>query len=53
MLYRAKKMNHSIIYAHPHEGSLNHAILDMVVRSLEARAHQVTIRDLYKWPKQM
>ncbi|MFD0590953.1 NAD(P)H-dependent oxidoreductase [Paenibacillus sp. GCM10027627] len=41
-------MNHLIVYAHPHEGSFNQAILDTTVRALQSNGHQVDVRDLYK-----
>lgn len=41
-------MNHLIVYAHPHEDSFNHAILNTAADALRANGHEVTIRDLYK-----
>ncbi|MBJ6364017.1 NAD(P)H-dependent oxidoreductase [Paenibacillus sp. GCM10012307] len=41
-------MNHLIVYAHSEEGSFNNAILDTVVKALEAKGHDVHVRDLYK-----
>ncbi|AIQ48487.1 NAD(P)H dehydrogenase [Paenibacillus sp. FSL R7-0273] len=41
-------MNHLIVYAHPHEGSFNHAILDTAVAALKEKGHEVHVRDLYK-----
>lgn len=41
-------MNHLIVYAHPHEGSFNGAILDAAVRGLKASGQEVHVRDLYK-----
>lgn len=41
-------MNHLIVYAHPHEGSFNSAILDTAVGALKAKGHEVTVRDLNK-----
>ena len=40
-------MQTTIVYAHPYEGSLNHAILERLVASLEAKGHPVTVLDLY------
>ncbi|MFC3799239.1 NAD(P)H-dependent oxidoreductase [Cohnella sp. GCM10012308] len=40
-------MNHLIIYAHPHEGSFNNAILDTTVNALKSKGHEVHVRDLY------
>lgn len=41
-------MNHLIVYAHPHEGSFNNAILDTAVGALKEKGHEVIVRDLYK-----
>ncbi|WP_438445965.1 NAD(P)H-dependent oxidoreductase [Gorillibacterium sp. sgz5001074] len=41
-------MNHLIVYAHPHAGSFNNAILDTAVGALKAKGHEVHVRDLYK-----
>ncbi|WNS42876.1 NAD(P)H-dependent oxidoreductase [Paenibacillus sp. MMS20-IR301] len=41
-------MNHLIVYAHPHEGSFNHAILDTAVNALKSKGHEVHVRDLNK-----
>jgi NAD(P)H dehydrogenase (quinone) len=41
-------MNHLIVYAHPHEGSFNNAILDTAVNALKAQGHEVNVRDLNK-----
>ncbi|ACT03694.1 NAD(P)H-dependent oxidoreductase [Paenibacillus sp. JDR-2] len=41
-------MNHLIVYAHPHEESFNHAILDTAVNALKEGGHEVTVRDLNK-----
>ena len=40
-------MQTTIVYAHPYEGSLNHAILERLVATLEAKGHPVTVLDLY------
>ena len=40
-------MQTTIVYAHPYEGSLNHAILERLVATLEAKGHSVTVLDLY------
>ena len=40
-------MNITIVYAHPWDGSYNHAILERVKETLNAR-HNVDIIDLYK-----
>ena len=40
-------MQTTIVYAHPYEGSLNHAILERLVATLEAKGHPVTLLDLY------
>ncbi|WP_308638620.1 NAD(P)H-dependent oxidoreductase [Paenibacillus silvisoli] len=40
-------MNHLIIVAHPNPGSFNHAIAETVTRALQAKGHEVTVRDLY------
>lgn len=42
-----KTMNHLIIYAHPSEGSFNHAILTTAAEGLKQKGHDVVIRDLY------
>ncbi|MDR6878711.1 NAD(P)H-dependent oxidoreductase [Bacillus sp. 3255] len=41
-------MNHLIVYAHPHEGSFNSAILETAAGALKAKGHEVTVRDLNK-----
>ncbi|AEI43375.1 NAD(P)H-dependent oxidoreductase [Paenibacillus mucilaginosus] len=41
-------MNHLIVYAHPHKGSFNNAILDTAVAALKAKGHEICVRDLYK-----
>lgn len=41
-------MNHLVIYAHPHDGSFNNAILDTAVDALKSQGHEVYVRDLYK-----
>ncbi|MCK9591058.1 MAG: NAD(P)H-dependent oxidoreductase [Methanoregula sp.] len=38
----------SVILAHPHPGSFNHAIADTVVKVLEANGHAVIFHDLYE-----
>lgn len=38
----------TIIYAHPWEGSFNHAILDTIVKNLEKKGTAYTLIDLYK-----
>ncbi|MFE6077428.1 NAD(P)H-dependent oxidoreductase [Paenibacillus sp. NPDC057886] len=40
-------MKHLIVYAHPYTDSLNHAILNTTVETLEAQGHEVVVRDLY------
>ncbi|KYG93649.1 NAD(P)H-dependent oxidoreductase [Paenibacillus jamilae] len=40
-------MKHLIIYAHPSEGSFNHAILTTAVEGLKQKGHDVVVRDLY------
>ncbi|UKS25471.1 NAD(P)H-dependent oxidoreductase [Paenibacillus sp. HWE-109] len=40
-------MNHLIVYAHPSEGSFNHAILETAVEGLQKKGHNVVVRDLY------
>ena len=40
-------MKISVILAHPHEGSFNHAIAGTVTRTLEENGHSVTFHDLY------
>ncbi|WP_138750950.1 NAD(P)H-dependent oxidoreductase [Paenibacillus sinopodophylli] len=39
-------MNHLIVFAHPHKGSFNHAILNAAVEALQANSHEVNVRDL-------
>lgn len=39
-------MNHLVVYAHPHEGSFNKAILTTAVSALKANGHDVHVRDL-------
>lgn len=41
------RMRTHIVYAHPHAGSLNAALRDEAVQSLEALGHSVTVSDLY------
>jgi NAD(P)H dehydrogenase (quinone) len=41
-------MKHLIVFAHPHSGSFNHAILETAVNALKNNGHEVTVRDLYK-----
>lgn len=41
-------MNHLLVYAHPHEGSFNNAILDTAVSALRANGHDVHVRHLYQ-----
>jgi NAD(P)H dehydrogenase (quinone) len=41
-------MKVSVILAHPHTGSFNHAIAATVVRALEKNGHTVIFHDLYK-----
>lgn len=41
-------MQISVILAHPHEGSFNHAIARMAVGRLEALGHEVLFHDLHK-----
>ena len=38
----------SVILAHPHTGSFNHAIADTVVKVLEENGHAVIFHDLYE-----
>lgn len=40
-------MKHLVIYAHPNPASFNHAILETTVNTLEAKGHEVVVRDLY------
>jgi len=40
-------MEISVILAHPHSGSFNHAIAETVVATLEATGHAVRFHDLY------
>ncbi|WP_205325586.1 NAD(P)H-dependent oxidoreductase [Glycomyces sp. YM15] len=40
-------MRTHIVYAHPHNGSLNAALRDEAVQTLEALGHTVTVSDLY------
>ncbi len=41
-------MNVSVIIAHPHPGSFNHAIAETVIRALEENWHTVCFHDLYQ-----
>lgn len=41
-------MNISIILAHPHLGSFNHAIANVAAESLVAIGHDVSLHDLYQ-----
>ena len=40
-------MNHLIIYSHPNPASFNHAIKEVVVKTLKDKGQNVRIRDLY------
>ena len=40
-------MKHLILYSHPHPGSFNRAILDVLVKHLEQNGQEIRIRDLY------
>lgn len=44
---KSKTMKHLIIYAHPNRGSSNYRLLQTVVESLQAKRHEILIRDLY------
>ncbi|MEK5105771.1 NAD(P)H-dependent oxidoreductase [Cytobacillus sp. FSL K6-0129] len=41
-------MKHLIIFAHPHENSLNHSFLDSTTQALDKLGHEYIVRDLYK-----
>ncbi|MEH6680914.1 MAG: NAD(P)H-dependent oxidoreductase [Sediminicola sp.] len=41
-------MRHLIVYAHPHEKSLNHFLKETVLESLQAKNHEIVVRDLYQ-----
>ena len=41
-------MKHLIVYAHPHESSFCHAILEIAVKTLQDKGDSVVVRDLYK-----
>lgn len=41
-------MKVSVIIAHPHPGSFNHAIAETVIRALEENWHTVCFHDLYQ-----
>jgi putative NADPH-quinone reductase len=41
-------MKVSVIIAHPHPGSFNHEIAEMVIRALEENWHTVCFHDLYQ-----
>lgn len=41
-------MKISIILAHPHKGSFNHAIADAAAKILQANGHEVAFHDLYE-----
>ena len=41
-------MNISVILAHPHPGSFNHAIADEAAAILQKSGHTVTVHDLYR-----
>lgn len=41
------RMRTHIVYAHPHNGSLNAALRDEAVQTLEGLGHTVTVSDLY------
>lgn len=45
------RMRTHIVYAHPHQASLNASLRDETVRTLEGLGHTVTVADLYamKW----
>lgn len=47
-LDKRSEMKVSVILAHPHPGSFNHAIAETVVRALEEHGHAVIFHDLYK-----
>ena len=40
-------MNVLVVFAHPREGSFNHAVADTVVKTLERLGHRVVFHDLY------
>jgi NAD(P)H dehydrogenase (quinone) len=40
-------MNHLIVFAHPHQESFNHAILQSAIHALESKGNTVVVRDLY------
>ncbi|RXK86071.1 NAD(P)H-dependent oxidoreductase [Filimonas effusa] len=41
-------MKHLIIYAHPNSTSLNHYLKQVIVNALEAKEHDIILRDLYE-----
>jgi NAD(P)H dehydrogenase (quinone) len=41
-------MKISLILAHPHPGSFNHAIADQAADTLRKSGHTVTVHDLYR-----
>jgi len=41
-------MNISVILAHPHPGSFNHAIADTAIATLRESGHRVVLHDLYE-----
>lgn len=41
-------MNHLIIYSHPNPASFNHALLEVLERTLRGKGHDVRVRDLYQ-----
>jgi len=41
-------MKGSVIIAHPHPGSFNHAIAETAIRALEENWHTVCFHDLYQ-----
>jgi NAD(P)H dehydrogenase (quinone) len=45
--WEEENMKHLIIYAHPHQESLNHSLLEATVKALEKNNHEVVVRDLY------
>ncbi|OYT15905.1 MAG: NAD(P)H dehydrogenase [Bacteroidetes bacterium 4572_77] len=41
-------MKHLIIYAHPYNGSFNHAIKEKVIEAIKAKGDSYELRDLYE-----
>lgn len=41
-------MKHLIVYAHPHQESLNRSILNATVAALQSKGDEVIVRDLYE-----